>query len=61
MRHYWLVDVDARELVVHRLEGSASVRVAAFVANEPGQRARIEPFDAVELEVPVLFGDDPSE
>jgi len=24
-------------------------------------RARIEPFDELEIEVPVLFGDDPSE
>jgi hypothetical protein len=58
--HYWLVDVDARELVVHRLEGSAWIRAGAFVASTPGERARIEPFDAVELEIAVLFGDDPS-
>jgi len=61
VRHYWLVDVDARELVVHRLEESKWVRAAAFGATEPGQLARIEPFDAVELELGVLFGDDPSE
>jgi Putative restriction endonuclease len=61
VRHYWLVDVDARELVVHRLEDNGWVRAAAFVAPEPGQRARIEPFDAEEIEVAVLFGDDPSE
>jgi hypothetical protein len=58
--HYWLMDVDARELVVHRLERGSWVRVAAFVAAERGQRAQIEPFDSVELEVGVLFGDDPS-
>ncbi|MBX3274475.1 MAG: Uma2 family endonuclease [Sandaracinaceae bacterium] len=58
--HYWLVDPDARELVVHRLEAGRWVRVAAFVASEPGLRARVEPFEAVELEVAVLFGDDPS-
>jgi hypothetical protein len=61
VRHYWLLDVDARELVVHRLDGGKWTRVAAYVANEPGQRARIEPFDALELEIAVLFGDDPSE
>ena len=61
VRHYWLVDVDARELVVHRLEETKWVRAGAFLANEPGQRARIEPFDAVERELGVLFGDDPSE
>ncbi|HEY4120658.1 MAG TPA: Uma2 family endonuclease [Byssovorax sp.] len=61
VRHYWLVDVDARELVVHRLEGTGWVRVGAYLPEEPGARARIEPFDAVELEIAVLFGDDPSE
>jgi Uma2 family endonuclease len=61
VRHYWLVDVDARELVVHRLDPAGWLRVGAWVAAEPGLRARIEPFDAVELEVAVLFGDDPSD
>jgi Uma2 family endonuclease len=61
VRYYWLVDVDARELVVHRLEPAGWVRTATFLANEPGVRARIEPFDAVELEVAVLFGDEPSD
>ena len=60
VRHYWLIDVDARELVVHRFERDAWIRVGAFVASEPGERARIEPFEAAELEVAVLFGDDPS-
>lgn len=61
VRHYWLIDVDVRELVVHRLEGAGWVRVGAYFASEPGERARIEPFDAALLEVAVLFGDDPSE
>ncbi len=60
VRHYRLLDVDARELVVHRLEGGAWIRAAAFAEVEPGQRARIEPFEAEEIEVAVLFGDDPS-
>ena len=59
--HYWLIDVDARELVVHRLEESKWVRAAAFSEVEAGQRARIEPFQAEEIEVAVLFGDDPSD
>lgn len=58
--HYWLVDVDARELVVHRFETSGWVRVAAFVATDPGLCARIEPFESQEIEVATLFGDDPS-
>jgi Uma2 family endonuclease len=61
VRHYWLLDVDAREIVVHRREPTGWFRVGAFLAGEPGERARIEPFDAVELEVGVLFGDDPAE
>jgi Uma2 family endonuclease len=61
VRHYWLVDVDAREIVVHRREATGWFRVGAFLAGEPGERARIEPFDAVELEVGVLLGDDPAE
>lgn len=61
VRHYWLMDVDARELVVHRLEPAGWLRVGAWVATEPGLRAHIEPFDAVEIEVGVLFGDDPKD
>lgn len=53
--------MDARELVVHRLESQRWVRVAAYLANEPGLHARIEPFDQEEVEVATLFGDDPSE
>jgi Uma2 family endonuclease len=61
VRHYWLVDVDAREIVVHRREEQGWFRVGAFLASQPGERARIEPFDAVELEIGVLLGDDPAE
>jgi Uma2 family endonuclease len=61
VRHYWLIDVDARELVVHRLEPAGWLRAGAFIASEPNQRVRIEPFDAEEIELAVLFGDDPSE
>jgi len=53
-------DVDARELVVHRLEAAGWVRVATHIGTEPGVRARIEPFEEEELEVGVLFGDDPT-
>jgi Uma2 family endonuclease len=61
VKHYWLIDVDARELVVHRLENAGWLRAAAFSEVEAGQRARIEPFDAEEIEIAVLFGDDPSD
>ena len=61
VRHSWLIDLEARELVVHRHEETGWIRVGAFIAAEPGMRARIEPFDEVELEVPLLFGDDPAD
>jgi Uma2 family endonuclease len=61
VHHYWLIDVDARELVVHRRQAEGWLRAGAFVATAPGQRARIEPFDAVEIELAVLFGDDPED
>ena len=53
--------LDARELVVHRLDPGGWVRTAAFVATEPGTRARIEPSQAEEAEIATLFGDDPSD
>jgi Uma2 family endonuclease len=56
--HYWIVDPAQRTLRVHRwtAEGYLVVLTA-----EGGQRVRAEPFDAIELEVGVLFGDDPTE
>lgn len=58
--HYWLVDTEHRELVVHRRSSEGWVRVAAYRAEEPGATARIEPFETVELEIGTLFGDDPT-
>jgi Uma2 family endonuclease len=53
--HYWIVDVDHRVLTVYRWHPEGWLRLMAF---EPGQRARIEPFEAVELDVEGLFGGD---
>jgi Uma2 family endonuclease len=52
--HYWVLDPDAPLLTVlrHHPEGYL---IAATVA--PGERARLEPFEAVEFEVSRLFGD----
>lgn len=52
--HYWLMDLDVPLLTVLRLTTSGYV-IAATVA--PGERARLEPFDAIEIEVTRLFGD----
>ena len=56
--HYWLVDLDRRVLTVFRL---VSGLYAVATHAEPGERKRLEPFDALELEVAVLFGDDPAD
>ncbi|MCU0694172.1 MAG: Uma2 family endonuclease [Polyangiaceae bacterium] len=53
---YWIVDVEHRVLTVYRWHPQGWLRLMAV---EPGQRARLEPFEAVEFEVAVLFGDDP--
>lgn len=52
--HYWLLDPDARVLTVLRHHADGYLILAAV---SPGERARLEPFDAVELEVTNLFGD----
>lgn len=52
--HYWLLDPEARLLTVLRHHPDAYLMIAT---HEPGERARIEPFDMVELEVARFFGD----
>lgn len=54
--HYWLIDPDSGTLNVfrHEAQGYLSVLVA-----DRGQRVRAEPFDAIEVDVGVLLGDDP--
>lgn len=52
--HYWIVDLDIPLLTVlrHTTNGYLIAKTA-----EPGERARLEPFDAIEIEVARLFGD----
>jgi Uma2 family endonuclease len=52
--HYWIMDVDVMRLTVLRHHADGYLVAAEHV---PGDRARIEPFDAVELDVSRLFGD----
>lgn len=56
--HYWIADPDSRTLRVHRWtkEGYLVVLTA-----QAGQRVRAEPFEALEFEVGILFGDDPDD
>jgi Uma2 family endonuclease len=56
--HYWLVDTHESTLIVMRWseEGYLTVLTA-----ERGEVVRAEPFQAIELAVGTLFGDDPPE
>ena len=53
--HYWLVDPVEETFAVYRwsLAGYVEVLIA-----DRSERVRAEPFDAIELQVGVLFGDD---
>ncbi len=55
--HYWIVDPREETLTVMRWssEGYVTVRAA-----RRGEVVRAEPFDAIEIEVGTLFGDDPT-
>ena len=54
--HYWLVDSEQGTLVVYRWHTDGYLEV---LAAERGQIVRAEPFDAIELPVSGMFGDEP--
>ena len=54
--HYWIIDQLDRTLTVHRHTADGYVIALRAAAAE---RVRAEPFDAIELHVAVLLGDDP--
>lgn len=54
VRHAWLVDPTARTLEVLRLEQERWVILATFAGDA---RIRAEPFDAIELELGLLWAD----
>ena len=56
--HYWIVDPTAQTLSVHRWTDEGYLVV---LSAERGERVRAEPFDAVEIDVGVLFGDEPAD
>jgi Uma2 family endonuclease len=56
--HYWLADPIERILEVYR---RTDLAYALVLSAKGGQRVRAEPFDAVELRVDELFGDDPED
>ena len=56
--HYWLIDTEHQTLTVLRLSDHGYVELQTARRSE---RIRAEPFDALELQVGVLFGDDEDE
>jgi Uma2 family endonuclease len=56
--HYWILNPDEKVLVVHRLHPDGYL--VALTAST-GETVRAEPFDAVDLPVGVLFGDEDEE
>jgi Uma2 family endonuclease len=53
--HYWVLDPEERILLVHRWSPDGYTVVQRAAA---GETVRAEPFEAIELRVGVLFGDD---
>jgi Uma2 family endonuclease len=56
--HYWVLDPDERILLVHRWSREGYIVVQRGAA---GEKIRAEPFDALEISVAELFGDDDDE
>ncbi len=56
--HYWILDEVARALTVYR-HGPEGYVIA--LVGEAHEVVRAQPFDAIELKVGVLFGDDPDD
>lgn len=56
--HYWIVDPSNETLLVYRYHPEGYQNVLAAVR---GQTVRAEPFDAIELRVGLLFGEDPDD
>lgn len=56
--HYWLLDPVRETLTVLRWSADGYVEVQSAMR---GERVRAEPFDAIELQVGVFFGDDDDE
>lgn len=56
--HYWVIDPEQEILTVHRWTPEGYTEL---LAAERGERVYAAPFDAIELQVGVLFGDDQDE
>jgi Uma2 family endonuclease len=53
--HYWLLDPRDQRLAVYRWQKDGYLQV---LAAKSGDRVQAEPFEAIELQVGVLFGED---
>lgn len=56
--HYWIIDPAEETLSVYRWAADGYTEI---LAAERGERVRAEPFDAIPLDVGILFGDDEDE
>ncbi len=54
--HYWIVDPDETTLTVMRWSADGNTTI---LRAERGETVRAEPFEAIEIAVGTLFGDDP--
>ena len=55
VRHYWVIDPEAETLAVYRWHPDGYLHL---LGAQKGERVRAAPFEAIELAVGVLFGDD---
>lgn len=56
--HYWIIDPVGETMTVHRWSPEGYVEVLSALS---GERVRAEPFDAIEMNVGVFFGEDEDE
>jgi len=56
VQYAWIVDVDEQYLEVRRLENGGWREVAVFT----GDKVRAEPFDAIELDMTLVWGPPPA-
>lgn len=54
--YYWIVDFEHKNLVVYELQNKKYHKIQSLFEDQG--KARIKPFDAIELDISVLFGAD---
>ena len=56
--HYWIVDPEHETLSVYRWTREGYV--VALAAGRTDRQVRAEPFESIEIDVGLLFGEDPA-